>query len=98
MCKTYCVGLPQVLDHAVHPVIDFVQGHGTPPKHLELYLRHAFDQLTPTKTLKKLWGGVVAHVILVLAPVPIGLGLGFGTALGLGLSLWGLDFELGTRA
>ena len=26
MCKTNHVGLPQVHDHAVHPIMDFVKG------------------------------------------------------------------------
>ena len=89
MCKTNHIGLPQVLDHAVHPVIDFVQGHGT--GHLpnsQRYLGHTSEPLTPTQTLKKLrggwWGGGLCD--FSVAPSPNWV-FGFWTALGFGLGL-----------
>ena len=75
MCKTYCVGLAQILDDAVHPVIDCVLGHGSPPepsKVLGAYIQTLNSLSDPLKVGGV--GGVVAHVIIVSPLVPIGLG------------------------
>ena len=87
------VGLPHVLDLAVHLVQQMTwMGRGGETMRLfpfrTLSLEHSF-------MVKSYGWWVVAHGILVSPPVPIGLRFGFWTALGLGLGLGGLDLGLG---
>ena len=87
MCKTNHIGLTQVLKHAVHPVIDFI-----PLNNTQRYLEHTSEPLTPTQTLKKLWGGWWGGGLcdFCVDPSP-NWTFGYWTALELGLRDWTSD-------
>ena len=70
------VGLPHVLDLAVH-LVNFFGGMSQGGHSEPLLLLALFYQSTPSCLKVIGWGGVVvAHKILLSAPVPIGIGNG----------------------
>ena len=87
MCKTYCIGLPQVPDHTVLPVIEVMRVENILPEHGEIpCILFFFQNFFPRALLHGykfvvwgvVWGRVGGLCDYCVTQVPIGLGFYLG--------------------